>query len=175
MEKLLKKTTVFTLCTVMFGLFLVVGCKKDDEKKPPVVEPEYPIDVPFTALEGVFQTGDIDPDKWENLLSGVLIINSNEEMENYLIRQDDGYPEIDFSKKTLLLACKTSSSSAYGICNSLQQLSEKNHEMNVDCYLTGLAMFTLWQVPIIVDKLSEECTIELNVATYPMNQPFHYQ
>ena len=30
MEKLLKKTTVFTLCTVMFGLFLVVGCKKDN-------------------------------------------------------------------------------------------------------------------------------------------------
>jgi hypothetical protein len=43
----------------------------------------------------------------------------------------------------------------------LQQLSEKSHEMKVDYFVTMLPMVTTWHAPIIVNKLSEECTVEL--------------
>jgi len=166
----LKKGTVATLCIVMMGLFLAVGCKKDNPTTSSggkTDELEYPIDVPFKEYsleETSCRWVDISDEEWENLNyePQVIIINSDSELEKYVTCWESGYPEINFSRQTLLLA-RGRISRNYLVCNSLQQLSEQKYEMKVDRFTNLLPSYTTWNVPIIVDKLCEECTVELMV------------
>jgi hypothetical protein len=95
----------------------------------------------------------------------VILINSNEELENYIeCIGDIGYPDIDFSTHTLLLAFGIASSSIVDIsCNSLQQCSEQSYKMYIDISLGHATVLTNWQVPIVVDKLDATSIVDLKV------------
>ena len=172
-----KKGTVATLCMVMMGLFLAVGCKKDNPTTSgggtgggKTDGLEYPIDVPFTEYsleETMCNWLSLTQEEWEDLNSEpqVIIINSDSELKNYLSCAfgESSYPEVNFSRQTLLLA-RGMISRGYLVCSGLQQLSEQKYEMKVDCFTNWLPSFATWYVPIIVNKLSEECTVELIVT-----------
>jgi len=148
-----KKVTAAMLCMILSGLFLVAGCKKDDKK-----EDSYPKDIPFT--EYVLA----DDCQWENLAydDKVMLINSDEELHQYVACINDGYPEINFAKQTLLLAHGMATRVlVYANCNCLQQFSKQSYKMEVDLFQGLATVMSPWQVAIIVNKLKDGCVIEL--------------
>ncbi|MDR0762899.1 MAG: hypothetical protein LBF01_00180 [Bacteroidales bacterium] len=95
----------------------------------------------------------------------VVVINSNEEFNQYVTCTDNDYSAIDFSKYSLLLAHGLASSSVVSVnCNSLQKFSEQSYKMNIDLSVGYATVISYWQVPIIVNKLSEGCTIGITVT-----------
>jgi len=120
---------------------------------------DYPIDIPFEE----YSLG--ENCEWTNLAYDytVIIINSDEELKQYVIGSD--YPEIDFFEKTLLLANGKAVSNILEITvNSLQQLSKQGYEMKVDLFLGYAGIMSYWELPIIVDKVNEKCIIELIIT-----------
>ena len=125
-------------------------------------EPEYPIDIPFTeySLAGTSC-------QWINLNydETVLIINSNDELENYISCTEGSYPKIDFSIYTLLLASGETVSSIIEITTEkLLQLSPNEYELYIEIELGVSTIMTEWAIAIIVEKVSNENTVELIIS-----------
>ena len=106
--------------------------------------------------------------------SEIVIINSNEKLENYTCVNDPkgwpcippciDYPAIDFSKYTLLLASGVEGYKVVPNYKNLQQLSTQSYVMKVDLLPFGAAALTQWHVPIIVNKIVDDSIIELVVT-----------
>ena len=102
----------------------------------------------------------------------LIIINSNEELLNYIICTEvDDFPTIDFSRYTLLLARGFSGNSFTPNYVKLQQLSSGNYEMSIDFPLNLTQVVLHWHVAIITNKLSDSDNVKLNVTFNgkPMN------
>jgi len=131
-------------------------------------EDGYPIEVPFIeySLQGTNC-------KWERYMGNinehtdVIIINSQEELLNYIECTEMNYSEIDFSKYTLLLTYGRESVYVDHDYTSLQQISAQGYVMKVNRTRTPLSSITFWQVPIIVSKIDENSDIELIVTYNP--------
>ena len=122
----------------------------------------YPIETPFVSYSLANTSCQWIDLAYNNM---VVIINSNEELNQYATCMSNDYPTIDFSKYTLLLAHgKAPSSVINANCNSLQQFSEKNYKMNVNISIGYATVISNWQVPIVINKLDEGCAIELIVS-----------
>ena len=96
----------------------------------------------------------------------VVIINNKEDLEKYIecIGEND-YPVIDFSTHTLLFAHGIATSSVVNVgCSSLQQFSEQSYKMKIGIVVGNAAVMSDWQIPIVVDKLSDNSIIELIVT-----------
>ena len=158
----IKKSTVTTLCMIMVGLFLAVGCKKD-----PVVsgggtgggeEPDYPIEIPFEeySLNGIPCCIASD--------STVIIINSDEEMKNFVNYPNIHYSEIDFSEYTLL-AFNVKDCNIHSWVKKIlvQQLSNDEYLLSIDVIQSDTLVAIPLYVAILVSKISEDVRIELNV------------
>jgi hypothetical protein len=152
-----KKGTVATLCMVMIGL-LAVGCKKDDGKTPQ--EPTYPTDIPFTEYSLA------ETCQWTNLAydNTVIVINNDEKLSQYVACIGGGYPEIDFEKQALLLASGATGGIAEFAVKELQQISENEYELNIEILLDGTKILQNWNVALVVEKMSENSNLELNVT-----------
>ena len=158
------------------GNLLEIKTKKDTgpgdltEWRVVTFETEYPIDIPFEeySLEG-------SACEWTNLDydETVIIINSEEELENYISCSEGNYPEIDFSQYTLLLESGTTD---YEIdeftVKNLLQLSSNEYELNIEIYITDpTSIGKTWTMALIVEKLWEESIVELKLdITY--SDPF---
>jgi hypothetical protein len=92
--KIMKKTLLQTAAILLILAGMIIACGKEKEE-------EKTIEIPFTEYSLIGTSC-----QWSNLgYDGKLIvINSNAELENYVICTDGAFPEIDFSKNTLLLA-----------------------------------------------------------------------
>ena len=128
-----------------------------------IVEDEYPIDIPFEeySLEGTSC-------QWINLNynngnSNLIIINSTEELINYVSCTEGSYPEIDFSKNTLLLAYGVEGYWSYYDRTTLQQISTRDYLMTVYLFTSIAPAVAYWQSPIIVSKITDGIAIELIV------------
>ena len=158
------KTLSFT-AILLATLFLTISC--DNKEAPP--EEKFPREIPFTeySLEGTSC-------RWVNLPFDVfpfevVIINSNEELEKYITNRLVGgnctiedIPAIDFSKYTLLLVRGNRADWAY--IYSLRQLAAQEYEIKIHAGVFtqyGTTGMRRWFFPIIIDKLSSECTVEL--------------
>jgi len=93
-----------------------------------------------------------------------LIINSNEEMENYFIN----YPEIDFSKHSLLLTADLSPS------QPLKLIEADFFKNNINEYILNLTIFNgllasslLWRFAFLVPKIQGEAIVTLNITYCP--------
>ena len=159
------------------GLFLVVGCKKDNPVitgSGPGEEPEpivYPIDVPFTeyTLSETCQWKNLDYDE------KVIIINSDRELGIYTACEGGNYPEIDFEKQTLLLASGSASRGVEKITvNHLQQLSENDYKLSIELLLcdSDTTAAEKWILALITEKISSESMVKLTIAEYPIEIPF---
>lgn len=158
----------FSLLTVLIVVF--TACEKmpvepffpnEEDSK----ETEYPINIPFTeySLAGTSC-------QWTNYQGNydskeVVIINSNEKLRNYVkCTSESDYPEIDFSKYTLLLAHGIESHLVIPNYTSLQQLFARSYTMKVNLSPNIASVITYWQVPIIVSKIADDSVIELIVT-----------
>jgi len=176
MPSALKKGTVATLCMVMMGLFLAVGCKKDNPTTSGGgiggEEPTYPTDIPFTEYSLA------ETCQWTNLAydNTVIVINSDEKLSQYMACTSGGYPEIDFEKQALLLASGATNSGIIKLTTkNLQQLSLDKYELNLEIDLFDNANVSTWSTALVVEKVREESILELNVilSNYHGNFPYH--
>jgi len=127
-------------------------------------EIDYPVDVPFLyySLEGTSC-------KWIRYISSspkktYTIIN--DKISRYYLACEEGcsYPEIDFSKYSLILAygiaCK-------GLCQTdfinLQKIDEQGYVMTVHLKRTAQTGLGTWAAPILVRKIGDYIPIELIV------------
>ena len=94
----------------------------------------------------------------------LIVINRDSELEEYLECTDGSYPAIDFSKHTLLLAKGYTFSGISEIAKSLQQLSANEYRLNVDITLNDATYAEGWNIALLISKLSEESTVELNLT-----------
>ncbi|MCL2132447.1 MAG: protease complex subunit PrcB family protein, partial [Lentimicrobiaceae bacterium] len=90
-------------------------------------------------------------------------INSGEDLENYI---DGSYPEIDFSKQTLLLVGGSANNGISQISKSLQQLSGNEYKLDVELTLNDAAVSENWAVSMLVPKITNEVVVTLNVYLY---------
>ena len=152
MKKIILKTFAFFL--ILTGLFS--SCKD------PELKINYPIDIPFTEYSLTNTSC-----RWINLPydEQVIIINSNEELEEYLycmLHYDYAiYPAIDFSKYTLLLACGVENNMFVPDYKSFQQISEKTYQLKVNLLSCEETVVTPWQVPILVNKIVDLTSAEI--------------
>jgi len=131
-----------------------------------------PIDVPYTkySLDGTSC-------QWVNLNSdeSVIIINSDEELENYIHCTEGTYPEIDFSKHTLLLANGKSNSDIYEFIVKKLQLSLAGYELNVKIILGDEVVGEQWAIALVIKKIEKESSVELKVLTlFCEDELFYY-
>jgi hypothetical protein len=154
----LKKGIVVTLCMMLTGLVLLAGCKKDNKKDDTPPESEYPIEIPFTEYSLAENC------QWTNLAydDKVIVINNDETLKQYVACTGDGYPEIDFSENSLLLANGKTGGISKITVSDLQQLSSDKYELYIEILLDGTYILQHWTVALIVKKMSEESKVELN-------------
>ena len=137
-------------------------------------EESFPIEIPFTEylLAGTSC-------QWRNLNyhpnGDLIIINSNEELENYIMAEGyspictecppcDSYPSIDFSKHTLLLASGWAYSSPADVIEiRLQRISANEYSLYLKVRGGLLGTTGPWNISIIVPKLLQSATITFNV------------
>ena len=128
----------------------------------------FPIVVPFTEYFLEFVNYFLC--EWTNLSSGgknrLVLINSNEELRNY-IRCLYGYPsEVDFSNRTLLVyivgACCNEQS--YVERMLLQQLSDNKYLLSFDVEPSEFADATPLVISIWIPKISDDCQVEVNAT-----------
>jgi len=129
--------------------------------------PEY-----FDEVE-VYRNGVI----WSTTYARVIAVNSNEELKHYKCIQNlwrdcvspcIDYPEIDFSKHTLLLAYGEAGHLIIPRLNytSLIQLSAQDYTMRVGFTSFTAALGTLWHIPIVIDKIDDDVVINLVITYY---------
>jgi hypothetical protein len=104
---------------------------------------------------------------WKNLNydETLIIINSNEELENYITCTEGSYPEVDFSQYTLLLVNgKINGEISKITAKKLLQYSHNKYELAVEIRNTEASATDEWAIALIVPKLSEGGYVELNIT-----------
>ncbi|MCL2312823.1 MAG: hypothetical protein FWC41_10130, partial [Firmicutes bacterium] len=125
-----------------------------------------PIDVPFTeySLDGTNC-------EWQNLPydDKVIIINSKEELEQFVKCNSGCCNEIDFSRKTLLLVSGVAQNRVYSIIEKLEQLSRNQYKLSIKAILNDDKPEKQWNSAFIINKLQKEDNLELNLTTIAEN------
>ena len=103
---------------------------------------------------------------WTNLNhdNTVIIINSDSKLKEYFVGTGDNYPNINFSKQTLLIA---SGMTPYGLyrknIKGLQRILGNRYNLNIELYMGDTANIDNWAVALITKKISDNADIKLNV------------
>jgi hypothetical protein len=114
----------------------------------------YPIEIPFTeySLDSVSC-------QWTNFASDtVIIINNNNELENYITCSAGNYPAVDFNQYSLLLVHGDANYEISTISKRLEQNSLLEYELNIGVYLKDTVVTNTaqqWYVAVAVPKLSQ--------------------
>ena len=118
------------------------------------------VEIPFTEY-----ILDSNSCQWTNLNYGndtILLINSNEELENYITCGN--YPVIDFNQYSLLLVY---GNNAYGnivnFTHNIALLSVNNYKLTIEIQIQNTANAQQWHTAILVPKLAQNTMITLNI------------
>jgi hypothetical protein len=151
-KKVLKIATILLLAAGGF-----ISCGK---------EKEAPIEISFTeySLAETFC-------QWINLIkdydyvgnSKVIAINNTTELEEYVNCTAGAFPEIDFSKNTILLVYGTSPQVVSTIDTVLSKYSTIKYELNITVFMGNGMMLEDWRISILVPKIPSVATINLEV------------
>jgi len=105
---------------------------------------------------------------WSNTLHNytgrVIIINTLEELDQYITCAEGNYPDIDFSTQSLLLA-----SGQYGypddvIEKSLRQIAENEYQLDIAFRLFETNIIECWDIAMVTSKLSSESIVKTNIS-----------
>jgi hypothetical protein len=159
MKKIFLKLMIIPLLLIVAVGFASCGDKEPEEK--------FPVEVPFTeySLEGTSCAWKPLEYRNEPNSSEIAVINSDEELQNYLVCTEGSLPEIDFDKYTLLF---TQGMSTQGIKNITKQLirnAQDKYNLDVNITQNMTMKPEKWEVAIIVSKLPESSVVTLNVNT----------
>ena len=155
LEQKQRGTVAILLCVVFF---IASGCRSEDDDIALII-------IPFSEFSGMGVGSGMEYGLWKNLNHDdrVIIVNSREEMKKYIARNIGDYPDIDFSKHSLLLASGTT---MQGIGRSLfefSKTSKNRYQLNGEIWLSDALAVTEWQKAFVTNKLSERSRVNLNV------------
>jgi len=104
--------------------------------------------------------------QWENLDydDKLIVVDSKEELENYISCKEGNYPEFDFSKHTLLLASGQTGDGIVKFSERILQLPENEYRLEIDILLNDAYNSPPWVSALIVNKLNKESNVELTVT-----------
>ncbi|MCL2313191.1 MAG: hypothetical protein FWC41_12050 [Firmicutes bacterium] len=134
-------------------------------------EEKYPKDISFIEYlldESSCQCTNLPYD------NKVIIINSNEELKEYISCTDENYPAIDFTKYSLIvLQPKNCNVDSKGEKLLLQQLSANKYLLSVDVTLSLTANATPLIISVLAPKISKTASVEMvingnNLNTNPL-------
>jgi hypothetical protein len=150
------------------GNLLEINTKKDEGPSDLEIWRFVTFEIPFEkySLKGTSC-------KWTNLSypyqfhddAELIIINSNEELENHVSCIEGSYPEIDFSKHTLLLVNGESGYcfDEFDVDTIFFRIAKKEYIMKVIIYEVILYQCIKWEIPILVPKITNEETVILDL------------
>jgi hypothetical protein len=93
----------------------------------------------------------------------VIVINSGEELENYVVCAEGSYPEIDFEKHSLLLTRARVYQGISNIKERLQQLSANEFRLTIEIELNETRVISERNIAVVAEKINETSTIESDV------------
>jgi len=152
MKTFLKFTVLSAVLLSLTLVFLSCDNKQD-------IPPEKPTETPFVlSLVGTSC-------HWINLAhdNNLIIINSKEELKNYINCTDDNFPEIDFSEHTLLIASGIINQGISSITKKLQLTSPYIYQLNMEILLNDTTVMQNWVVALVINKISDNSRIKLNI------------
>jgi len=123
----------------------------------------YPIEILFTEYS-LEETSC----QWESFeYNKIIIINSDEELREYVVCTEDNYSQIDFSEHSLLLV--------RGMCTTgIEEIGFKFFKDTAHEYTIDVTIFRLmtmqpipWLISIITPKIDNDAAITLNVQYIP--------
>ena len=125
---------------------------------------DYPIEIP---LERYFLAGGVSCQWIDDDEEKILIINSDEELENYINCSDGNYQKIDFSEYTLLLTFGLSPHS-HPMLSKFELFKNNIREYTLNLLIdTGpLTVTTPWVFAFIAPKIFAEELVVLHVTYY---------
>lgn len=122
---------------------------------------EEPEEIPYTELWKYSNERPCQREETQGRFPTLIVINSNEELEHHVCDALD-FPDIDFSKQTLLIA--------YGRVDSLDDayLQKFTTGYVLNLVLSGSVTSGLrnWEIAIVTDKLEKEKKVELIKIDY---------
>ena len=122
---------------------------------------KYPKEIP---IEDYSLTSTSCQWQWINIgFEEVIVINGDYELENYIQCTDGSYPEIDFSKYTLLLAGGGGTSGISALEKQLRQISISEYSLLVDITRNATAIAEGWFISVKIPKLFQNNIITLDV------------
>ena len=163
------KKKILLLCAFMVLVATVTSCK-DDSNEPVVCFPtEFTVNAEWRGSASFDYLC-----TWKYLLladmadyyeySGMFIINSEEELENYVSCIDGSYPAvIDFSKYTMLLVNDFTPYNISEINTTFWQNGINEYTLNIKVDGGIASVITPWVVAVTVPKINSEAKIKLNV------------
>ena len=97
--------------------------------------------------------------------NSVIIVNSDEELKRYIASESgEGYPTVDFTKYTMIIAYGYTARGIYDTyVESLQQTSETEYTLNINVVTTDAETTEKWTKALLVDKFNRVYNINLNV------------
>jgi hypothetical protein len=137
----------------------------DDDDEPSIPEPPIEEELPFRVIE--YYLADSLSCEWVNLKydgKEVVIINSENEMANYLACSESSYASVDFSNYSLLLAGGTSTSGITSITQKFTQTAENKYNLDIDIRQNYATVARKWVVALLVPKISTNAVVSLNVT-----------
>ena len=179
------KTSYLYLFSLLIIPLCCFSCERVANNNEGETEEEnYPVDIAFTEYLLTETSCGWIMEKF-NYSNEVLVINSQEEMENYLfclqpqlIYPNETCPEIDFSTHSLLLANGSAGYAISSLAKNLQQVSAGKFQLDVAIELNDTPIYERWIIGLVTSKLGEESIVELNVTlcdeeeNYPLDNPF---
>ena len=147
--KTILKITIFTAILLIFAGILV-SCE----------DKEYPIEISFTEYSLVGTAC-----QWTNLSydEKIIVINSNNELRNYINCSDGDVPPIDFLKYTLLIATGMGSGAICAIPTAFLQKSKNRYTLEIEVGIGLATAFIRWEASALVPKISNNIHIALVV------------
>ena len=147
------------ILAMLVSCFFFIGCNKNNDNETT----ETPLFTEYSLASTSCQ--------WINLaypLDGELIvINSNEELGNYISCSDKNYPKIDFSKYTLLLADGVSTAQPVQILDSdLLQENPNKYTLKLTLFPGIFAAPSPWYFGFLASKIVDNATIVLDVEFF---------
>ena len=133
---------------------IVVACN-GEEPQPEI----FPQEISFTKFSLVG-----DGCQWVSFESGkVIVINSTEELRNFIVCVDDGrFFQIDFSKYSFLLARGSAESAVFYIDIDFSKEAAKEYALNLKIHTDVSGVAQTWMIAGITPKITSGANIVLN-------------
>ena len=161
------KSKYLFLIVLIWGVLLgVCSCSEDDDTgsifhpTPSDTVTIYPQKIPYTSIEERIRLNSNNEEA-----HSPIIVNSKEELLQYVHGQSDFYSGIDFSKNSVLLLHGWAGNGVSDvIVRNFQVLSKTEYFLKVLVILTASDVEIHWVTAIITEKIDEDISIQVYVT-----------